>query len=88
MPQFNSTTPVTFSLQARDWNLLVGIMRTNLGDYEELLFNLKVKYQVPVSPSGTDLVEVTDQYLGPILFLCFELFNSLAKKSAKLATIE
>jgi hypothetical protein len=80
--EFTSTTPTTLSLQARDWYLLGFIMK---GDerYENLSLVLKNQFQVQNPPTGKTLVQVTNQPLGELLQLFYQVHDRYGKEVGK-----
>lgn len=81
---FSSTTNVSLALQARDWMYLASIMKGN-EVYEDVMYNLKSKFQLQNPPTGATLVIADNQYLGVILSLFYANHQERGKEIGKTA---
>lgn len=79
---FNSTTPIDITLQARDWHYLAFLMIGN-SIYNDIVYNLKLQFQVGNPPSGQTNVTLLQEPLGDILRIFYTLHSSYGKEIGK-----
>ena len=79
---FNSTTPTDITLQARDWHYLAYFMRLN-SVFQDIIYNLKLQFQVGSPPSGQTNVTLNGEPLGQIISLFHQIHTGYGKEIGK-----